>query len=90
MRCVVVLVVRQWDRPRIGQWSWSDCWCGSATGSGGDLQGNVAERLGGADGVLIIKDTDYLKKGTISAEAQRQYFGTVGRTGNGQIGVLAA
>ncbi|MFF0166367.1 IS701 family transposase [Streptomyces prasinus] len=55
-----------------------------------DLQEYVAERLGGPDGVLIVDDTGFLKKGTVSAGVQRQYSGTAGRTENCQIGVFAA
>ncbi|MGW9434322.1 IS701 family transposase [Streptomyces decoyicus] len=55
-----------------------------------DVQEYVAEKLGGPDGVLIIDDTGFLKKGTVSAGVQRQYSGTAGRTENCQIGVFAA
>ncbi|MCX5441064.1 IS701 family transposase [Streptomyces sp. NBC_00063] len=55
-----------------------------------DLQGYVAEKLGTPDGVLIIDDTGFVKKGTTSAGVQRQYSGTAGRTENCQIGVFAA
>jgi SRSO17 transposase len=55
-----------------------------------DLQNYVAERLGRPDGVLIVDDTGFLKKGTVSAGVQRQYSGTAGRTENCQIGVFAA
>jgi SRSO17 transposase len=55
-----------------------------------DLQTYVAEKLGRPDGVLIIDDTGFLKKGTTSAGVQRQYSGTAGRTENCQIGVFAA
>lgn len=41
-----------------------------------DLQDYVAERLGQPDGVLIVDDTGFLKKGTVSAGVQRQYSGT--------------
>ncbi|ADI03139.1 hypothetical protein SBI_00018 [Streptomyces bingchenggensis BCW-1] len=54
------------------------------------LQDYVAERLGCPDGVLIIDDTGFLKKGTTSAGVQRQYSGTARRTENCQIGVFAA
>jgi SRSO17 transposase len=37
-----------------------------------DLQNYVAERLGQPDGVLIVDDTGFLKKGTVSAGVQRQ------------------
>ncbi|MFD7909092.1 IS701 family transposase [Kitasatospora sp. NPDC059747] len=55
-----------------------------------DLQAYVAEHLGTDDGVLIIDDTGFVKKGTTSAGVQRQYSGTAGRTENCQIGVFAA
>jgi SRSO17 transposase len=55
-----------------------------------DLQEYVAERLGDTSGVLILDDTGFLKKGTVSAGVQRQYSGTAGRTENCQIGVFAA
>ncbi|MFI7241690.1 IS701 family transposase [Streptomyces qinglanensis] len=55
-----------------------------------DLQVYVAEKLGDPAGVLIIDDTGFIKKGTVSAGVQRQYSGTAGRTENCQIGVLAA
>ncbi|MER6781632.1 MULTISPECIES: transposase [unclassified Streptomyces] len=44
-----------------------------------DLQAYVAEHLGCPNGVLIIGDTGFLKKGTTSAGVQRQYTGTAGR-----------
>nr|WP_215457436.1 IS701 family transposase [Streptomyces sp. ATCC 21386] len=55
-----------------------------------DLQEYVAAKLGEADGVLVIDDTGFIKKGTTSAGVQRQYSGTAGRTENCQIGVFAA
>jgi len=55
-----------------------------------DLQPYVAERLGTPDGVLIVDDTGFVKKGTTSAGVQRQYSGTAGRPENCQIGVFAA
>ncbi|MFB7868143.1 transposase [Streptomyces sp. NPDC056069] len=54
------------------------------------MQGYVAEHLGADDGVLIIDDTGFVKKGVTSAGVQRQHSGIAGRTGNCQIGVLAA
>ncbi|MFF0588189.1 IS701 family transposase [Streptomyces sp. NPDC003781] len=55
-----------------------------------DLQTYIADKLGEADGVLILDDTGFAKKGTTSAGVQRQYSGTAGRTENCQIGVFAA
>lgn len=55
-----------------------------------DLRDYVVDHLGGKDGVLIVDDTGFLKKGTRSAGVQRQYSGTAGRTENCQIGVFLA
>ncbi|MFF4355217.1 IS701 family transposase [Streptomyces sp. NPDC001530] len=62
----------------------------NADGVRDDLQAYVAEKLGEDDGVLILDDTGFVKKGTTSAGVQRQYSGTAGRTENCQIGVFAA
>jgi SRSO17 transposase len=43
-----------------------------------DLHGYVAEHLGEDNGVLIIDDTGFVKKGTTSAGVRRQYSGTAG------------
>jgi SRSO17 transposase len=43
-----------------------------------DLQEYVADNLGENDGVLIIDDTGFIKKGITSAGVQRQYSGTAG------------
>lgn len=43
-----------------------------------DLRDYVADQLGQPDGVLIVDDTGFLKKGTVSAGVQRQYSGTAG------------
>lgn len=42
----------------------------------------LAERLGTVWGCLIVDDTVYLKNGTRSAGALRQYSGTTGRVEN--------
>jgi DDE superfamily endonuclease len=42
-----------------------------------------------ADGVLVVDETGFLKKGTASAGVARQYSGTAGRIENCQIGVFA-
>lgn len=55
-----------------------------------DLRDYVVEHLGAKDGVLIVDDTGFLKKGTRSAGVQRQYSGTAGRTENCQVGVFLA
>ncbi len=53
-----------------------------------DLQSYVVQHLGDPDGVLIIDETGFLKKGTRSAGVSRQYSGTAGRIENCQIGVF--
>ena len=63
---------------------------GTPTTSATTCRQYVAEQLGETDGVLIIDDTGFIKKGTTSAGVQRQYSGTAGRTENCQIGVFAA
>jgi SRSO17 transposase len=59
-----------------------------ADGVRDDLQAYVVEYLGDADGVLIVDETGFLKKGTQSVGVQRQYSGTAGRRENCQIGVF--
>lgn len=53
-----------------------------------DLQRYVADNLGQDDGVLVIDETGFLKKGIQSAGVARQYSGTAGRIENCQIGVF--
>src|SRR6187200_1193932 len=48
------------------------------------------EHLGAADGVLIVDETGFLKKGEHSVGVARQYSGTAGRIENCQIGVFLA
>lgn len=55
-----------------------------------DLRAYVVEHLGDAQGVLVIDETGFLKKGTKSVGVQRQYSGTAGRVENCQIGVFLA
>jgi SRSO17 transposase len=55
-----------------------------------DLRAYVVENLGHRDGVLIVDETGFLKKGDRSAGVQRQYSGTAGRIENCQLGVFLA
>jgi SRSO17 transposase len=48
----------------------------------------VVEHLGAPDGVLVVDETGFLKKGTRSVGVARQYTGTAGRIENCQIGVF--
>src|SRR3954451_9467821 len=53
-----------------------------------DLRAYVVAQLGDADGVLVLDETGFIKKGTKSVGVQRQYSGTAGRIENCQIGVF--
>ena len=53
-----------------------------------DLRAYVTEHLGEADGMLVVDETGFLKKGKKSAGVARQYSGTAGRRENSQIGVF--
>src|SRR5687767_2784479 len=55
-----------------------------------ELIGYVREHLGGPDGVLVVDETGFLKKGTKSCGVARQYTGTAGRIENAQVGVFLA
>jgi SRSO17 transposase len=55
-----------------------------------DLRAYVMDHLVDPQGVLIVDETGFLKKGTKSAGVQRQYSGTAGRIENCQIGVFLA
>jgi SRSO17 transposase len=55
-----------------------------------DLIGYVREHLGGPDGVLVVDETGFLKKGAKSCGVARQYTGTAGRIENAQVGVFLA
>lgn len=55
-----------------------------------DLTEYIAEELGDPNGVLVVDETGFLKKGSHSAGVQRQYSGTAGRIENCQIGVFTA
>lgn len=53
-----------------------------------DLRSYVIEHLADSDGVLILDETGFLKKGDKSAGVSRQYSGTAGRIENCQVGVF--
>lgn len=55
-----------------------------------DVRAYAVEHLGDPDGVLVVDETGFLKKGTKSAGVQRQYSGTAGRIENCQLGVFCA
>ncbi len=53
-----------------------------------DLRAYVVEHLGDPEGILVVDETGFLKKGAKSVGVQRQYSGTAGRRENCQIGVF--
>lgn len=50
----------------------------------------VIEELGSPEGILVVDETGFLKKGRRSAGVKRQYSGTAGRIENCQVGVFLA
>ena len=48
----------------------------------------IVDNLGDEDGVLVVDETGFLKKGDKSCGVARQYSGTAGRVENCQIGVF--
>lgn len=50
----------------------------------------VTEALGDPDGVLVVDETGFVKKGDQSVGVARQYSGTAGRIENCQVGVFLA
>ena len=53
-----------------------------------DLRAYVIEHLAEEDGMLVLDETGFIKKGKKSAGVARQYSGTAGRRENSQIGVF--
>src|SRR3982751_4996456 len=52
------------------------------------VRADVIEALGDRDGVLVVDETGFMKKGEHSVGVARQYSGTAGRIENCQIGVF--
>jgi SRSO17 transposase len=48
----------------------------------------VIERFGEADGIGVLDETGFLKKGIESVGVQRQYTGTAGKVDNAQVGTF--
>jgi SRSO17 transposase len=53
-----------------------------------ELRTYVIQHLGDRNGVLVLDETGFVKKGRHSAGVARQYTGTVGKVENCQIGVF--
>lgn len=68
----------------LGRSSWSaDTLCER-------VRSYTIEALGDPDGVLVVDETGFQKKGSHSVGVARQYSGTAGRIENCQIGVFAS
>ena len=77
---------------RIGRIGCSRCW-GEADGMQMPLRDRVRDDVDRRpwvieDGVLVVDETGFLKKGTHSVGVARQYSGTAGRVENCQVGVF--
>jgi len=68
----------------IGRGSWS------AEALRDKVREEVISTLGDRNGVLVVDETGFLKKGTHSVGVARQYSGTAGRIENCQVGVFLA
>lgn len=55
-----------------------------------DMRSYVLENLGLENGVLVVDETGFVKKGERSVGVKRQYSGTAGRIENCQVGVFLA
>src|SRR5947209_4434433 len=53
-----------------------------------EVRDYVVEHLGAVDGVLIVDETGFVKKGRASAGVSRQYTGTSGKVDNCQVAVF--
>ena len=68
----------------LGRGSWS------ADALRDKVREEVISTLGEPNGVLVVDETGFLKKGTHSVGVARQYSGTAGRVENCQVGVFLA
>ena len=53
-----------------------------------ELQQYIIENLGDDEGIGVVDETGFLKKGTKSVGVKRQYTGTAGKVENSQVGVF--
>ena len=52
------------------------------------LEDFVIEKFGDPDGIGVLDETGFIKKGESSVGVQRQYTGTAGKVENSQVGVF--
>ena len=75
----------------LGRAQWdADGVRGAGCGVREAARARVIHALADVEGVLIVDETGFLKKGRHSAGVQRQYSGTAGRIENSQVGVFLA
>src|SRR5512141_2234003 len=55
-----------------------------------ELRRYIVEALGEAEGIGIVDETGFLKKGMKSVGVKRQYTGTAGKIENSQVGTFLA
>ena len=68
----------------LGRSSWS------ADALSARIRSYALDAIGDPDGVLVVDETGFLKKGAQSVGVARQYSGTAGRIENCQVGVFAS
>ena len=68
----------------LGRSSWS------ADTLSARVRSYTLDAIGDPDGVLVVDETGFLKKGAQSVGVARQYSGTAGRIENCQVGVFAS
>src|ERR1700684_1788014 len=73
---------------RVHSLLWSGSW--SAEVLRDKVREEVLSTLGDPNGVLVVDETGFLKKGTHSVGVARQYSGTAGRIENCRVGVFFA
>ena len=83
-------IAHQAGRPRkpVQHFVGAGCWDDEAVQR--ELRRDVAERIGRADGVLIVDPSAFPKKGTASCGVARQWCGRLGKLEKCQVGVFLA
>jgi SRSO17 transposase len=79
-------VVGERDPQAMQRLLYSACW--DTDGARDELRHFVIDRFGDEDGIGVVDETGFLKKGTKSVGVKRQYSGTAGKVENCQMGVF--